>query len=384
MILIDALRCYIAAWFGAFAPEGRRLAPLTPRRLLMLFCLPAAFLLFAVHGLCLALDNLLFPAYRRQSLKKPVFVAGVPRSGTTFLHRRLAEDSSFTTTATWELLLAPSVLQRRLVSVMGRLDNALGDPVARLLTRMVGAGNSHVEAVHEVALDAAEEDYLALLPAAGCFFALLAFPQSEGLRRLGDLSRLPRRRQQRLLNHYHRLLQRHVYVHGSRQLLSKNAAFASWLPFLAERYPDGVFVVCLRQPQTALSSQLSSLAEARSTLASLPQDGDLVALFADCYLRWYHSIEGWLTDNAERGLVVEQERLRENPQEVLSRIYERLGRECPTGGARDMQTSSSSHKHALTDWDISADTVAELEAIHDRVIALATNPAAAGRSQRAL
>ena len=105
---------------------GRR----SPRRILvMLAVAPALFVLNLYHWLGLALDEVLFRGYRKVDVKRPLFVVGVPRSGTTFLHGVLAEDEHNTTFATWECFFALSVTWRKLWRFAGRLDAALGRPV---------------------------------------------------------------------------------------------------------------------------------------------------------------------------------------------------------------------------------------------------------------
>lgn len=370
MIFFDALWCYLNAWSGAFGPRGRRLSPLTPRRLLVLALAPLGLVLQAVNGCCLALDHLLFPAFRRTRIERPVFIAGIPRSGTTFLHRRLAADPAFTTTATWELLLAPSIVQRRLVALAARLDRALGQPTGRALGALVSRAGAATRAAHEIGLREPEEDYLALLGAAGCFFAVLAFPHSPALRVLGNVSEAPPARRKRLLDHYHALLQRHVYARGQRRLLSKNAAFASWLPFLAPRYPDALFVICIRNPRTALSSQLSSLAGARAAFASLARDEDHAELFSGFYRHWFATLDAWTGGAGRDALIVEQEDLREHPAEVLARLYRRLGRAAPQhAGVEDGAIARSPHRHAAADWRLADGILHELARRHARLAA---------------
>jgi len=252
-----------ARWFiEAFGTEGRRAAPLGPRRLAVLLILfPLFLLLQAIHWLGFLLDELFFSGWRRVEIRQPLFISGVPRSGTTFLHRTLARDTaSFTTFHTWEALLAPSVSERKLFGLFAALDRLLGRPLQRFgdaLTRRVTGGFAHI---HEVGLQAAEEDYLTLLPAGGCFILVLAFPASESLWLLGRLRELPDCERTVLLNFYRSCLQKHLYVNGrGRRLLSKNAAFGSWLPDLAENFDDSRFLICLREPGGALRSQLSSI-----------------------------------------------------------------------------------------------------------------------------
>lgn len=353
MIFLDGLTCYLGAWFGAFSKSGRVLAPLRFRRLLFLSLTPLGFALFLLHGLCLTLDNLLYPAFRRTPIKKPLFVLGIPRSGTTYLHRQLARDTQFTTTSSWELLFAPAICQRRLLHTLAHMDSWIGSPGRRLRDRLIRSAGSGLDAVHPIAADAAEEDYLALLPAAGCFFASLAFPASSRLRDLSDLSLLPNIKRQRLLSHYHRLLQRHVYVHGGAQLLSKNAAFASWAPYLQALYPDALLIVCIRQPEAALSSQLSSIQSALTVFASYPQRAAVSAVFSDHYGRWFQLLAELAKKSRVAPLVIEQEHLRRHADAVMQLIYHQLSRDVPAAlNMTPTHGHASRHEHSINGTDL--------------------------------
>ena len=84
-------------------------------------------LLEAVIWLGLLLDDVFFRAYRRVQITAPVFIVGNFRSGTTLLHRLLALDRErFATMKMWEILLAPSILQRKLAFLLPALDRRLG------------------------------------------------------------------------------------------------------------------------------------------------------------------------------------------------------------------------------------------------------------------
>ena len=70
------------------------------------------------------LDNL-FPSLHRARIKEPVFVVGHARSGTTLLHRLLVSDAErFNYFLTYELFF-PSLLQKRILRGLGRLDEIL-------------------------------------------------------------------------------------------------------------------------------------------------------------------------------------------------------------------------------------------------------------------
>lgn len=348
MLFIDALAIYFRAWLSAFGPEGRRLAPLTLRRLLFLLVLfPMASLLLALHNGCLLIDRLLFPAFRQCRIQQPIFIVGVPRSGTTFLHRELARDASFVSSHVWEVLFAPAICQRRLIGFVAAVDAKLKSPLKSWLTHVFAGASADIQQVHPIGLDAAEEDYLLLLSAAGCFFASLAFPASQSLADLGRLSAAPPRRRERLLDHYHSLLQRQRYVAGERRILSKNAAFASWLPYLARRYPDAITILCIRDPHTALASQLSSLAGARRVLGSYPQPEPLERQFAAYYSHWYHCLRLHSEEAEQEALVVEQEWMREHSERLVAAIYERLER--PASSEADSRGSlPPRHNHTAS------------------------------------
>lgn len=261
-LIRDSVARYGAVFAAAWRPAPGRRLPSVRRIVIMLAFVPALTVVQAMHAVCLALDHVVFPGFRRVAVRAPLFVLGVPRSGTTLTHRTLAHDPALTTFTVWECLLAPSILQRRLVRGLARLDRAIGRPGASLLgwldRRVFGA----LDDVHAMDLTAPEEDYLALLPAMACFILVVPFPGATLLWRLAEVDRgaLPAPQRERLLAFYKGLLQRHLYVHGTdRRLLSKNAAFAGMVSSLREAFPDALVLRCDREPEAVVPSQLSSI-----------------------------------------------------------------------------------------------------------------------------
>lgn len=328
MIALQSFLIYFGAWCRAFGPAERRDAPLSLRRLAFLIVIPCFLVVVAINWVSLLLDRLLFWRLTSVELRRPVFVLGVPRSGTTYLHRELAKDPAFSTTATWEATLAPAILQKKLARALGCIDRTLGSPLLRSLSWGVGKAATNVNDVHPIGLLDAEEDYLLMISAAGCFFMSLAFPSNRNLKDLGHLSNLPTPRQEQLLDHYHRLIQRQIYTHPG-QLLSKNAAFASWMPSLAKRYPDALFVVCVRSPDEAIVSQVNSLASARAVFATYPDEARVSAAFRDHYSAWFDDLASFTSDSDANAIVIEQEWMRDHPEETLHLIYSRLDRSPP-------------------------------------------------------
>lgn len=80
--------------------------------------LPLFTLMMVVNNVALALDWVLYPRFRRQNIEKPVFVVSLPRTGTTnLLHALNAPGMPFTSMKLWESLIAPSVVQKKLLQI---------------------------------------------------------------------------------------------------------------------------------------------------------------------------------------------------------------------------------------------------------------------------
>src|ERR1700730_3224603 len=56
------------------------------------------------NRLQLARDRKLYPEIAQQNIREPLFIVGLPRSGTTLLHILLAADSANRTPLTWEVM----------------------------------------------------------------------------------------------------------------------------------------------------------------------------------------------------------------------------------------------------------------------------------------
>jgi hypothetical protein len=77
-----------------------------------LFIVPV-YLLFIYSTLIL--DRLLFTKYKKIEIKKPIFIFGHPRSGTTLLHRVLTEAQDYVTFQYWEMKF-PALITRKIAN----------------------------------------------------------------------------------------------------------------------------------------------------------------------------------------------------------------------------------------------------------------------------
>jgi hypothetical protein len=378
-LLLLALR---SLWPG---PSSRPTAAVG-RVLVMVGFVPLFTLVQLIHWAGLLLDEILFRGYRRVEIREPLFVLGVPRSGTTHLHRVLAQDPQYTTFSTWECLFAPSVTERRFWMGLGWLDAHIGRPLGRLLGLLEQRLFGGMAQVHRMGLRDPEEDYFALMPVLACFILVLPFPMDPYLWRMGTFDRdMPADERTRLLAFYRGCLRRHLYVHGpGKRLLSKNAAFAPLAGSLRETFPDARFLVCVREPAQTLPSQLSSVESGVRFFRVLDAVPDFWARLARQLGFYYENLEralGDLPDN--RCAWVTLAGLKADLSGTLTAVYGQLGLTLgePFGAclAREAELSRgyrSGHSYSLEQFALAPGTLdPSLERVYGRLSGRSVSPA---------
>ncbi|MDT8368606.1 MAG: sulfotransferase [Longimicrobiales bacterium] len=235
--------------------------PFGLRRLAVLaLVIPGLLGIHLVHLVALLLDEIWFPGYREVPVPEPLFVVGMPRSGTTQLHEALADDPRRTSLRLWHLLFAPAICQRRAVTRVITLDRRCGGLGARTVREGERRLFGFLDEIHRVRLDAPEEDYLLLWPAFASFLLVVLFPRSERIWSLTRLDDAPASTRRRLAHLYRRMVQRHLHEAPQNQrLLSKNPSFTPFVHTLLAEFPDARVIGCVRNPGRVVPSLLTSL-----------------------------------------------------------------------------------------------------------------------------
>jgi hypothetical protein len=366
-LFFDSLLDLLGASYRTFVPGPGRPRPSARRILVMLGFIPLFALIQGIHWIGFVLDEIFFRGYRSVVVKEPLIVLGVPRSGTTALHRILAEDSALTTFSTWECLFAPSVSQRRFWISLGRLDRCVGRPLGRVLDWIEHHAFRGLDSVHPMRLSDPEEDYFALMPVLASFILILAFPNSDRLWQMGTFDRdMPEPRRRRLMDFYHGCLQRHLYVHGpDKRLLSKNAAFAPLAESVSRRFPDARIIVCLREPLATLPSQLSSIAPGLDAFDVLSVVPDFRERLTRQLVFYYLNLERALGAlPPARCAWVSMRALQEDLESRVLAIYRQLGLSPSTAlrsglarATREARAYRSGHTYALEHFGLSRDEI---------------------------
>jgi hypothetical protein len=308
---------------------------LTPhrRRVLAVF-----WVLFVPHQiftrLCLILDNVFFPAWKKTAVVKPLFITGLFRSGTTFLHRLLAEDDkTFSAFKTWEIYLAPSITQRKILKAWKVIDRLLGSPAMKWLDRYDSRRLGEIR-FHQVGLWKEEEDEGLLLYLWDSLFTWFFFPDKAGIRDFafagGEMSP---GRQRRKLKFYKECIQRHLYCHpGASVYLSKNPAFTPKLASLKEAFPDARIVYMVRDPAEVLVSQAAWFSFCWHYFASPTETYPFRDFLREMTIHWYRYplslLDRWPSQDY---LIVEYRNLITRPVETILRLYDHFRLEMDDG-----------------------------------------------------
>lgn len=329
-------RLLYASFFRSRNTPGR----LCPQRLV--FLLVQSMLLYPLleilHRLAWGLDNLFFPAYRRQAVEAPVFIVAPHRSGTTLLFDILARDPQFRPAALWEILFTPAIVERKVVWAVRALDRRVGSPLTRLLRAVKRRWanlpqNRSLLSVHPMHFTRPEEDIQYLLHLSTTYDLLAFLPFPDLLWDYADYSRrVPVKRRRREMAFYRDKVQRHLYAHKGGCLLSKSPTASPSIPDLLETFPDARFIHLVRDPIQVMPSSFS-LWRGHWIMNGCPRDADL-APYAQAVLEhnriWYQRLAEDLAHlPADRLVRVTYEELKENLQETVEHIYRQLGLKMP-------------------------------------------------------
>jgi hypothetical protein len=232
------------------------------------------------------LDDILFPDWSSTDVHQPLILVGNARSGTTWLHRLITNNTSnFTTMKTWEIAFAASVTWRWLFHALYTIDSCIfwGTGYALLMLTeeaLLGDRASRATSVHPVGLMEAEEDEWIMMHVAYAQLVLFFYPLgSSALDKLilfdyaptQDASEgstgLPASIKREIFQYYKQCVQRHVYYDtrfrggAGRIFVSKNPTFTLRIPSVYEAFPDARLVCLLRDPVESVPSMISYISK---------------------------------------------------------------------------------------------------------------------------
>jgi len=218
--------------------------------------IPFFTFLLITNNIALALDWILFPKFKSKEVINPVFIVSLPRTGTTNLFHGLNfPGSPFTSMSLWEILLAPSVVQKKVYRTCWKLSPAMVKNAIKKTDKTIF---KKLNVIHKSGLFKKEEDEIVLMWSLSSAYLSFFYPESTVLR---DLFRfdmeLTEYRKKKIMRNYYRLIQRHLYALGKNSekcFLSKNPSMASKIESISTYFPDAKTIVIDRDPRAVFPS----------------------------------------------------------------------------------------------------------------------------------
>ncbi|WP_227873354.1 sulfotransferase [Aphanothece sacrum] len=209
-------------------------------------------------ALCWCLDDLLFPQYRLQTIRTPVFIVAQPRSATTFLHRTLASDEKTFFGIRLLEWRYPSILLQKILQSTGFLER---------MSLVNYWGNNHqadlTEKMHYSYLNDYEDDGFLFEE---CFFhqfyVINRFPYPKLLEDIDNFAKLSRKTQERMLQTQYKVIQKVLYLRGRNLIyVSKDNECLQRVNIMKSLYPDALFVTITRPSEKFMNSYLTLICQ---------------------------------------------------------------------------------------------------------------------------
>jgi len=258
-------------------------------------------------------ERVRFPALTERRIQAPLFIVGLPRTGTTLLHGLISEDPENRVPRTWEVMY-PATFP----------NTAEGIDAARQLTaqRLEWANRlaPQFRAIHPIAPDLPQE----CIAVTAQVFSSIQFHTTHDV---PSYQAWLEGHSQRLGYEFHyRLLQHLEARRPGRRWVLKAPGHLFALDDLLARYPDAKIIQTHRDPLKVMASMASHATVLRRAFSDAANPSQIAADWTE---RWARALEKFLAIRdrhaPERFLDLSYEAIEGAPLETIERIYAFLG-----------------------------------------------------------
>jgi len=296
-------------------------------------------------------DRQLYPDITRQEIRDPLFIVGLPRSGTSVLHRLLAADPAHRSPLMWEVR-SPSPPTR--------------DDEKRRIQRATQSCNFFnwlaptFRYVHTVGAEIPQECVSLMTPTflSDQFDAMYYVPSYRTWFFRQDL---------RPAYKYHRrVIQQLQFMRAARRWILKAPTHMFALPALLSVYPDARFVQTHRTPVDAMASVSSLVTILRSAFSDAV---DPFIVYREAIDYWSETIDKFLRERDSladnRICDIQYDEIRRAPIRAVRRIYEFFDWSLSREAEQNMRTliasqakrQSANHRYDLSQFGANAEEV---------------------------
>lgn len=287
----------------------------------------------------LARERNMHPEIENEQMINPVFILGINRTGTTFLHRLMSRDPRFWVLRTYELF--SSVLpDANYASVAGTAD----DSRRNFVKDYFEATNlqENFTGMHPFEIDEPEEDIKLLALAFAAWTSNILRPSSrhnEWLDETGSMFAYPHHR--RVLQHFNWQRRMIESTHISSQWLLKMPFHLMELDNLIRTYPDARFIQTHREPKEFMGSWMSMVENFRLQMFEPQSRYDLGIEQLNLMSKMMSRAIDFRTRHPElknRWIDIKYSEFIKGPMEIVSEIYEKFDWSLEPSALEKMET----------------------------------------------
>lgn len=301
------------------------------KRILIVFFLLPIFIFFLIlNNVFLLLDFLLFPSFIKKEIKHPVYIIAAPRSATTMMLYSLSKDNkNYSSIALWEILFAPSIIQKKICLFINKIDRSLGSPIRKLVLKIENVISKGIKAVHLTGLNQPEEDAALLIWSLNSVYLNFFYPDSVLFNELLAFDKeIPEAQRHRIFKQYKRLIQRHMHVFdpkGQKVFLSKNPSMMSSTQSLINVFPDVRIININRCPAKTIPSSIALFNSFYKLFTSRAESQYVNQKTEEIIIEWYQMLQQTLDKYPMNFVVVSFDKLIQFDPVELNLIASFLG-----------------------------------------------------------
>ena len=295
------------------------------------------------------------PRLENESIEAPVFIVGLPRTGTTLLHGLLSADPANRVPRTWEVMYPAGFPND---------SDGIARAHRQTAARLAWANRlaPQFRKIHPIAPDLPQE----CIAITAQVFMSIQFHTTHNVPSYEDW--FENDSQQLAYAYHHRFLQ-HAQARGpAGRWVLKAPGHLFALDALLDRYDDARIIQMHRDPLRVMASMASHASVLRRAFSDRVDPGQVAA---DWTARWAGALEKFLTvrnrARAERFFDVSYDDIVSAPLATVERVYEFLGWTLSDEAQRAMgeyldanpKNKHGAHRYSLAEYGLDRDTEIE-------------------------